>query len=714
MAAQNDNWALIAELKPRLRSHIRIDPQCYRGQRWYVLRDSSNGRYMRFNASAYGFIGRLDGRLTVAEIHTALQQHSEDEEPLSREELSLLLAQLSTIGALVGDLPTDTKALFQRYQRERRNRMQNSFLNPLSLRFPLLDPDALLERLLPWVRPLFTRSGALIWLLVVGFAGLLALTNFQALTTEMDKDILRPANLVAMALLFILIKTLHEFSHAFAVKIWGGEVHEMGITLLVMAPVPYVDASAAWSFRAKQKRILVSAIGILSELFLAALALFVWLSVEPGLARDLAYNAMLIATVSTLLFNANPLLKFDGYHVLQDLVEIPNLYSRASRYYLYLIQRYLLGLDDLSSPANAPGERGWFLLYGLAAFCYRLTILVVIVLFLIEQYLVIGVALACWAVMMQLLLPLWRSLRFLAAAPTMAGRRLRGSGALTLGVSVLAAVLLYLPVALTTHAEGVVWMREQGSLFAGADGFVEELLAEPGQWVEQGQAVVRLREPELQSRIRVLQAKRRELEIQRAAQRISDRIASDIVEEELKRTESELQHLQRQSQALTIHATTSGRLVLPDAEGVLGRYMHQGELFGYLIDPSAVVVRAVVPQKDIGLLRNRVERVEIRLAERLHETLPSTLLRETPAGDTRLPSRALGATGGGDIAIRQSDGDGITAAEAVFHVDLALPSNGAINSVGQRAYVRFEHGSESLAAQWLRSGRQLLLSRLGL
>ncbi|MCP4042407.1 MAG: peptidase M50, partial [Gammaproteobacteria bacterium] len=217
-----------------------------------------------------------------------------------------------------------------------------------------------------------------LWFLVVGFGSLLALANFPDLNAAVDKGILSPGNLVSILLVFIAIKTLHEFAHAFAVKMWGGDVHEMGITLLVLAPVPYLDASATWGFRDKHKRMLVGAIGILVELFLAALALFVWLLVEPGPVQDGALNALLVASVSTLLFNANPLLRFDGYYVLQDLIEIPNLYSRSSRYYLYLIQRYLFGLDHVHSPATAAGETAWFAIYGLGAFFYRLVILVVI------------------------------------------------------------------------------------------------------------------------------------------------------------------------------------------------------------------------------------------------------------------------------------------------------------------------------------------------
>src|SRR6185503_545443 len=128
------------------------------------------------------------------------------------------------------------------------------------------------------------------------------------------------------------------------------------IMLLVLSPVPYVDASSAWAFQDKRKRMMVGAAGIAVELFLGSLALFVWLAVEPGAVRAVAYNVMLISGVSTLLFNGNPLLRFDGYYVLADAIEIPNLGTRANRYLGYLFQRYVLGVPDAESPAQSAGE----------------------------------------------------------------------------------------------------------------------------------------------------------------------------------------------------------------------------------------------------------------------------------------------------------------------------------------------------------------------
>lgn len=711
MSAQSPSpsWPLLANACPRLQPHVHIYSQQYRGEVWYLLRDQASGRHLRFGAAAYALIARLDGECSVEEIYRNIPTDM-GKPALTQDEVVVLLTQLFAMDLLGGELPGEAKEFFSRYQHERR---QRSVMNPLSIRVPLIDPDAILNRFMLWVRPLFSRTGALIWLFAVSLAAVLGLANWEALSAAAhSSSVLRPANLVLMFLIFVLIKLVHEFAHAFTVKLWGGEVHEMGITFLVFAPLPYVDASAAWGIRDKYKRALVGAVGVLVELFIAAMALFVWWAVEPGLVRDCAFNALLISSISTLLFNANPLLRFDGYYVLQDLIEIPNLYTRASRYYLYLIQRYILGIESAGSPVVARGEAAWFAFYGLTALFYRLFILGVIVLFLAEHYLVVGVALAVWALATQLLMPLYKGGRFLAATPLLAGRRVRAVAVSALLVGGVGALLSLVPVSLSSRVEGVVWVADQGLLHSGADGFVEELLVPSGTPVSANTPLLRLRALALEAQIEKLEARRRELEVRGAAERIEHRVQLPLTEAERMAIDAELALLREQQASLVVRSASAGLFVLPDAHRFLGRFVRQGELIGYVINRQQLLVRAVVPQAKIGLIRQQVQHVEVRFAERLGEPVSARLARETPAGSRVLPSRALGSAGGGAVAVSSLTGDGLTAAEEVFHVDLMLPANVAVTGLGERAYVRFDHGAEPLLAQWLRHLRQLLLRRL--
>jgi putative peptide zinc metalloprotease protein len=204
----------------------------------------------------------------------------------------------------------------------------------------------------PVVKPFFGWIGALIWLAAIIPAVILFATHWTDLTQGVLDRVLVPNNLFALWILFPVIKVFHEFGHAFATKSYGGEVHDMGIMMLVIAPVPYVDASSASAFHEKWRRVIVGAAGMLVELFIASLALFLWVNAEPGIVRSMAYNTIFIASVSTVLFNGNPLLRYDGYYILADLLEIPNLRSRSASYLLYLCERYLFGSKNAFDPAR--------------------------------------------------------------------------------------------------------------------------------------------------------------------------------------------------------------------------------------------------------------------------------------------------------------------------------------------------------------------------
>jgi len=710
--AENEGlWQHVAPLRPSLRKNVRVLAQDYRGERWYLLHDESAGRFTRFNATAYEVLGRLDGDLTVQEILELANLGRDPDHVLEQEDVLQIFAQLHAAEVLRGGLPTGAQDLLDRYNKSQRFRKRRALSNPLALRIPLFDPNRLLDRLAPLARMLFSWTAAWVWLFVVGLAALLAVANGSELAAAIGAKTLSTSEVLIFWTLYPIIKALHELGHGLAVKAWGGEVHETGINLLVFMPVPYVDASAAWAFRDKRRRAMVGAAGILVELFLAALGILVWLLVEPGLVRELALNVALVGGISTLLFNGNPLLRFDGYYVLEDLIEIPNLASRSSRFYLYLIQRYVLNLTDARSPSTAHGERAWFAFYGLAAPIYRLFVLVGIALYLAGEFLIVGVVLAVWAVLMQVFKPLYLSLRFLFSSQRMEARRVRGF--VTLGLLVvLIAGLLVLPAPLITRAEGVVWLDDKARVLSGADGFVAEVVATSGTTVAAGDLLIRLEDRELDARRAVLQARLRELRIQELAEREQSRVRGAIVVDDIEAATAELKQLERRLASLEVRSAVTGRFYAHDPHESRGQYVRQGDVLGYVIQEERPIVRAVVNQDRVGLLRSRPVSAEVVLADNVAESLPATLLREVPAGSTELPSAALGAMGGGEIAIDTHDETGFTAVSKLFQFDLALPEGTRTTGIGGRAYVRLEHGTEPLWRQWSRSLQQLLLSQL--
>jgi putative peptide zinc metalloprotease protein len=704
-------WYRVAQLRPRLRTHARITRHQYRGEIWYVLQDLSSERFHRFSPSAYTVIGLMNGERTVQEIwDMALERLGDD--AVSQDEVIQLLGQLHSADVLQCDVPPDTAELFRRRQNLERAKLKKQIFSIFAWQLPLFDPERLLDRLSPLVRPLYGWFGLVLWLAVVGWGLVLGWTHWPELSKNVLDRVLMPENLVVLWLLFPMIKLLHEFGHAFAVKAYGGEVHEMGVMILVLTPVPYVDASAAWSFKSKWQRVVVGGAGMGVELFLAALAMFVWVNAEPGLVRSLAYNTILIAGISTVMFNANPLLRFDGYYMLMDYVEIPNLRQRASTYLIYLSERYLFGRRDAEQPIASVGERAWFIGFSVASFVYRLLVILAILLFLGQQHLLLGLVFAGSTAFAWLVLPAIKIGKFVLSSPRI--RRVRRRAVLaTVGLLAGAVVILVvIPVPQRTVAEGVVWVPEEGIVRAGADGFITKVVAAPGSKVTRGDVLVECDDEDVRTELKVLEAQLRELDAKHRQVVIADRVRAEIIEEQQRYTREGLGRAQQRVADLTIRSRATGIFVLPQAVDLPGRYLKKGQMIGQVVDMQTVTVRTVVSQQDIDLVRNLLAGVDVRLAEQLRDTTSAIVRRAVPSATDRLPSQALAMEGGGTLALDPTDREGRRTVQRYFQIDVELPPQARIPNVGGRAYVRFDHGWEPLAFQWYRSLRQLFLSRL--
>lgn len=707
-APTSPHWYRVAGLRPRLVAHARIARQEFRGTVWYVLTDTATGRHHRFNESAQALIGLMDGERTAGEIWQHASETHGDGAPTQDETLQLL-GQLHAANLLLGDLPPDTAELFRRHEHEHRRQWRARLLNPLSLRFPLFDPDRFLEHALPFVRPIFGRVGAALWLAAVGVGVLLALKHLPGVVAHASERALAPANLLLLWLLYPVVKLLHEFGHAFAVKVRGGAVHEMGMLLLVLTPTPYVDASAATAFSDKRDRMLVSAAGVAVELLLAALALFVWVLAQPGWLRDGALDVMLIGGLSTLLFNGNPLMRFDGYHVLADAIGIPGLAARSARYYGFLAQRYLFGVADAPSPVTAPGEHRWFAFYGLASFVYRMAIALVIVLFLSSRYFVIGAALAVWAVATQIVYPLIKALRFVAHSPALQRTRRRAVLA-SLGVlAALAVALVGVPLPLSTRADGVLWLPEQAQVRARADGFVTELLAADGAPVKPGDALVRVSDPDFELQLQALEAERRELETRYYALRETDLVQSEVAREELRAADGRLARMREQQADQVLRAQAAGTFVVPAAVNLPDRFVKQGEVIAYVVDWHTVTARVVVRQSDIGLIRRASRAIVVKPVDAPGERVAAQLAGQIGGAIERLPSRALGTMGGGRIEVDPHDDKGLRTRDKVFEVELTLAPQAPLTRLGSRVIARFDHGFEPVAFRLSRALKRAFL-----
>jgi len=707
------NWFRVAAVRPRLRDHVRITRQHFRGERWFVLEDLVESSVHRFAPAAQKAIGLMDGTHALDEIWTALAALGE-ERP-TQDELIHLLAQLDAANLLATERLPDLGELSDRARRMTSGRLWRRLANPLYLRIPLCDPDRFLDATVDLVRPLWSVWGLLLWLFVVGWGATHAALHWSALTHDLADRVLARDNLLILMVTFPLLKLLHELGHCYAAKLGGASVHEAGIMTLIVMPVPYVDVSGASAFSNKWRRALVGAAGMLTELFCAGVAMMVWINVEPGFARAAAFNCLLIAGVSTLLFNGNPLLRFDAYFILSDLIEIPNLGARASRYYGYVVNRHAFGSRGLASPAHSRGEAAWFAFYGMASYLYRLWVMLSIALFVSAQLHGVGAVLAGWTIASGVVYPLLRGVWHVVRSPALHHNRPRAL--LVTGAALGFAALLLFAVKLPygTVTQGVVWAPAGADIRAGAEGRLTRLIAAPGARLAQGEAVARMSDAVLDARVDLLNSQMHEVELRALAAELTDRVQVQMLRRQMSYFRSELDDMRARRRALEVTAPVAGRFLVAMPADLDGRYLRRGELIGYALDDDAATVRVIVPQSEIELVRDDTRGVDLRFASD-----PMTMLhvgqvtREVPTATRQLPSVALATVGGGPIAVDPADEHHLRALEVVFQLDVKLPDGAQDHRIGERVYVRFQHGGRTLAWRLSRTLRQLFLRRFDL
>lgn len=706
------SWHRVAGVRPRLKAHARIHPQRFRGETWYVLQDPQSGRFHRLSAAANLAICLMDGRRTVSTIWDLVGARLGPEQP-TQDEMIRLLGQLHAADLLAGDLPADVGELVRRGDLQTRRELMGRLRNPIAFRISLLDPDRFLSATLPLVAPLFSVGGSLLWLMIAAGGAILAALHWDSLTADAVDHALAPSNIVLMLLVYPVLKGLHELGHGWATKRWGGEVHEIGIMLLVFFPVPYVDASDAAGLASKWQRAVVGAAGMMVELLVAAAALAVWVTVEPGPARAVAFSVMLIAGVSTLLFNGNPLLRYDDYYVLADLIEIPNLGPRSNQYLGYLAKRWLLGVKDARSPVTARGEPFWFVLYGIASFGYRLAITLVIALYLSTKAFLLGVLLAFVAIGTAVVLPMLRGLRYLLTSPDLRQTRSRAMAMMALLALVVAGSAFAMPAPYATIVEGVVWVPENGLVRAGTGGAVGRILADPGGMVQPGDPLVELEDPFLDARIASLEAQQREIQLRLEAARVSDMVSAEMYRQQLAHVGAALDQERRRKADLVVRAGAAGRLVLPMAEDLPGRIVERGAILGYVVDSERPMVQALASQNDIDLILRRGGPVEARFAQQPDRSYQAVQQRMIPGAVESLPSPVLGAEGGGHwVEITAAPDGRRRLVQEAFLLDFVVDGDVPGGTIGSRVYVRIDHGAEAVGWRILRSLRQLFLRHL--
>lgn len=694
-------WHRVRELAPTLRPQVQVMRQRHRGQVWHVLHDPTSGQFFRVDDAGWSFVGRLDGRQTVEALWNRLIEHDADEAP-TQGDVVALLGRLSAANLVRHGAPIETEQLLKRSGERTAQRAKSSLMNVLFVKIPIFNPDAIVAQLEPIFRPLIGRTGFAAWCAFMAFIVIKLLPERGQLMASFA-DAIAPANVGWLLAMYIIAKTVHEFGHAVVLRRFGGQVPECGIMLLVFAPSPYVDASTAWALGSAWKRAAVGGAGMIFELALAGGAALVWLWTAPGqVVHQLAFNTMLTAGVSTVLFNANPLMRFDGYFIASDLLGMPNMMQRSFQLLKHAFVKGLFGAEKPEAPAIADArERGILVVYGLAAIAYRVVLFYGITMVLMDRLFGIGVVLAMWTGAVWVIGPMVKFVRYLVSDPVLV--RSRGRAVLMTGaiIVVSGAAVGFVPMADTRSVPGVLASETKAHLYVSVAGRVVTGNAHEGDWVEHGQVLVALENQELAAQ---LSAARAELEVVEGVERMTVDRRPELVDLAQQRVSAQrlvVEHLERQVAMLTVRAPHAGVVVQGDPAGIVGAWVTAGDAICAVIDTQHVRIDASAAQRDaawLGTMERDAYVIEVRRLSDIERVIVCGEIEVAPGGQRSLSHAALAATGGGQVAVEASDATGRTAMRRRFPV--RIWAEGLQGSPGERVRVRFVLPKRPLMAQW--------------
>jgi len=560
----------------RLRPDLHAQRNRFLGREQVVVKDPIAMKYYRFEEEEFAILQMLDGTSSLGQIQRQFEDRFQPQK-MSLRELERFLGRAYGDSLIVSDAPGQGRQLRIRHDERVRRRWRDALANVLCIRFKGIDPD----RFLTWMNRrfgwLFSPVAFAVFLLSAISALVLVAVQFDAFQARLPgfHEFFATRNWIWLAAVLAGTKILHELGHGLACKRFGGECHEMGLMLLVLTPCLYCNVSDSWTVTSKWHRAAVSAAGMYVEIGLASICTFVWWFSEPGLLHYLCLNVMFVCSISTIVFNANPLLRYDGYYILSDLVEIPNLRQKAFGVLKRSLASWWLKLPR--QPDRFSPKRNTILLvaYAVASAVYRWLVLFSIFWFLFRVFepyglRIVGQLFICAAFYGLVIRPLWQ----IGSAVWLPGmsERIRKSR-LAIGGGVVIAVviaILLVPLPHFVRCNLLVRPHEASSVYVQVAGTLRQVHVMPGTSVSKDQPLVTLENLDVQLEVERLINERNELtaKLQSLRQRSlrGDTGAALEIEPAQQALTAVRQRLERRRQdiaELTITASTGGTVFRP-------------------------------------------------------------------------------------------------------------------------------------------------------
>lgn len=646
-----DSTLEFGQARLKLKESLRFDMRQSGNSIAWICEDEVTGRFFQLGLPQYTFLTMLDGQRTVStalmKTATLLREHAIDESEAAN------ICKWAIESGLV-ETETGNSAARREEQHQRLQKQQLvSWLNPMMVRLPLFDPDQGMQKAANLFGFLISPIGLILWLAVVisGFFQLLMHWN-QFFVNRVSS--FSAGDLFWIAVTSFVLKVIHEIAHGVACKKFGGRVRSCGILVLLLIPMPFVDVTSSWKFTNKWQRIFTSAAGMISEIFIAAIACLVWASSTPGPLQYHAGNVIITATLLTLLFNINPLMKFDGYYMLSDWLEIPNLATHGRQWLKGTFKRLFFGSQRPT--VKETGFRGFFVkAYGALAMLWFFSIAIGLSLgasSLLEGF---GLIIAMIGLLMWVGIPAWKLAKYVAIGTEIERpNRWWFASACTITAACLIGFLVCCPAPSLVSAPIVVDYDPLTIVRAKASGFANIVHVSDGQFVQKGDPLVSLDNPELELELKTLLIDIQISKIRAQALLTRERLGERVLEQEsLSSMEKRRNELEAQIANLKIVATHDGTVLADELQANRGKFFQPGDEILSIGNKNEVHAIALARQQDIKWIEQNPEvDVELRIWGRSKNALIAGHIAHTnPRARDDLPHEAFAATAGGPLSV---------------------------------------------------------------
>lgn len=685
----------LSRTRLKLRDDLLFVPQRYDGETFYHLEVRSSSEYFRIGYAEYVFVSLLDGSTSFAEALAVASQQLRQKALSQTQAMSIYSWLLDNNLAAFSDADTAASGALSAVRETGRSASFWKRFNPLWLKIPFGRPQALLKAIAPVSGWMFSGPATVAAILLMTVSGMMLHTHWDQFTAA-SASVIAVENWLWLLAAWVGLKFFHELGHGLVCHRYGGNIRETGVVLAFLAPLAYVDASSCWSFRSRWQRLHTAMAGIYVELIVASIAIIAWTQTESPLLRHVLQNVITMASISTLLFNLNPLMKFDGYYVLSDLLQIPNLSTQSNSAVQGVVQRVLCG-DTCSAPTIV-GRRRWILLgYGVASSLWRVMVSLSLLIMASVLFRGAGLALAATGVCLWFGKPLWELLKTAERLRLQHPERLlRASVICGAAFVVVYAALTGLPSPVMTTVPGIVDFRDGEVVRPETAGFVESVHVVNGQNVVEGDLLISLRNDDVVNRLEDLEQRLAQEELR--GQTASGEHDSGALNVSYGNRESlfrQLEECREQVNALQIRASRSGQVIGRHLSTMEGTFVSAGMELMTIGKEDEKEVQLSIGQRELALSASIVGRpVQVRIGT--HGAVNGTLVRVNPGASRAIPHPALAAINGGALAVSQVDNEATSGNEKLKLTDYRFTAVVQLSEEDSPGFLSGERGTAAL------------------